>query len=93
MRLDKQLRVIPPNPAIHPYSSNVNEQLSFDLGDKLPWAKNLAVFDLETTGLDLREARIVTACAVEIDEQGQVVGPNIESVSYTHLTLPTIYSV
>lgn len=37
------------------------------------WAKRLAVFDLETTGLDLREARIVTACAMQLNEAGQVV--------------------
>ena len=28
------------------------------------WAKRIVVFDTETTGLDLREARIVTACVV-----------------------------
>ena len=71
-----------------PYSSNVNEQLSFDLGDQLPWAKNLAVFDLETTGLDLREARIVTACAVAIDQQGQVFGPNIEWLADPEIEIP-----
>jgi DNA polymerase-3 subunit epsilon len=66
----------------------VNEQLSFDLGDQLPWAKSLAVFDLETTGLDLVEARIVTACAVAIDEQGQVTGANIEWLADPGIEIP-----
>jgi DNA polymerase-3 subunit epsilon len=71
-----------------PYSSIVNDQLSFDLGDQLPWAKKLAVFDLETTGLDLKEARIVTACAVEIDEQGQVTGSNKEWLADPGIEIP-----
>ena len=66
----------------------MNEQLSFDLGDQLPWAKSLAVFDLETTGLDLVEARIVTACAVAIDEQGQVTGANIEWLADPVIGIP-----
>ncbi len=37
------------------------------------WAKRLAVFDLETTGLDLSTARIVTACVAVIDANGEVV--------------------
>ncbi len=37
------------------------------------WAKNLAVFDLETTGIDEREARIVTAYIGELDFTGQVL--------------------
>jgi DNA polymerase-3 subunit epsilon len=66
----------------------VNEQLSFDLGDQLPWAKSLAVFDLETTGLNLEQARIVTACAVAIDEQGQVTGSNIEWLADPGIEIP-----
>jgi DNA polymerase-3 subunit epsilon len=66
----------------------VNEQLSFDLGDQLPWAKSLAVFDLETTGLDLEQARIVTACAVAIDEHGQVTGSNIEWLADPGIEIP-----
>ena len=66
----------------------MNEQLSFDLGDQLPWAKSLAVFDLETTGLDLVEARIVTACAVAIDEQGQLTGANIEWLADPGIEIP-----
>jgi DNA polymerase III subunit epsilon len=60
--------------------------LDFDFEPELPtWAKNLAVFDLETTGLDVREARIVTATVATIDQNGQVqdlrewlVNPGIE---------------
>jgi DNA polymerase-3 subunit epsilon len=70
----------------------VNEQLSFDLGDQLPWAKSLAVFDLETTGLDLQQARIVTACAVAIDEQGQVTGSNIEWLADPGIEIPVAAS-
>lgn len=49
------------------------------------WAKKLAVFDLETTGLELSTARVVTACVAVIDANGQVeqldewlVNPGIE---------------
>ena len=70
----------------------MNEQLSFDLGDQLPWAKSLAVFDLETTGLDLEQARIVTACAVAIDEQGQVTGSNIEWLADPGIEIPVAAS-
>jgi DNA polymerase III subunit epsilon len=66
----------------------VNEQLSFDLDDQLPWAKSLAVFDLETTGLDLEQARIVTACAVAIDQQGQVSGSNTEWLADPGIEIP-----
>ena len=45
----------------------MNDQLSFDFNTTMPeWAKQIAVFDLETTGLDLTDARIVTACAVPV---------------------------
>ena len=60
--------------------------LDFDFEPELPqWAKNLAVFDLETTGLDVREARIVTATVATIDQNGELdslrewlVNPGIE---------------
>jgi len=70
------------------YSSSVNDQLSFDLDDQLPWAQKLAVFDLETTGLDLKEARIVTACAVAIDAGGQVTGSNKEWLADPGIDIP-----
>ena len=66
----------------------MNEQLSFDLGDTPSWAKQLAVFDLETTGLDLKTARIVTACAVQIDERGQIVGANKEWLANPGIEIP-----
>ena len=60
--------------------------LDFDFEPQRPdWSKQLAVFDLETTGLDLRESRIVTACLAVIDSNGQqtklhewLVDPGIE---------------
>lgn len=67
---------------------NVNDQLMFDLQDRPEWSKNLAVFDLETTGLDLREARIVTACAVEIDQDGQITGRNKEWLADPGIEIP-----
>lgn len=52
----------------------MTDELDIDFPAPLPsWAKHIAVFDLETTGLDLTEARIVTACAVELDASGSVV--------------------
>lgn len=56
--------------------------------DRPDWSRRLAVFDLETTGLDLREARIVTACAVEIDQDGQVVGENREWLADPGIEIP-----
>lgn len=68
----------------------MSDQLSFEFPSNLPdWARQLAVFDLETTGLDLTEARIVTACAVELDEQGQVVGANSEWLANPGIEIPT----
>ena len=49
------------------------------------WAKRLAVFDLETTGLDLKTSRIVTACVAVINQNGEteqvsewLINPGIE---------------
>ncbi len=71
--------------------SLVNDAL-FDLpASPLPeWAKKLAVFDLETTGLDLREARIVTACATTIDENGQIIGDEIEWLADPGIEIPAM---
>jgi DNA polymerase-3 subunit epsilon len=66
----------------------VNDQLSFEFVKSPEWSKNLAVFDLETTGLDLREARIVTACAVQIDQDGQIIGPNQEWLADPGIEIP-----
>ena len=37
------------------------------------WADRLGVFDLETTGVDVESARIVTACIAVLDATGEVV--------------------
>ena len=66
----------------------MNEQLSFEFAPMPDWSRRLAVFDLETTGLDLREARIVTACALEIDEKGEVVGDNFEWLADPGIEIP-----
>jgi hypothetical protein len=60
--------------------------LDFDFDPQMPaWAKRLAVFDLETTGLDLNTSRIVTACVAVINQNGEtesvsewLVNPGIE---------------
>lgn len=70
----------------------MNNQFLFDLGDLPEWAKQLAVFDLETTGLDLREARVVTACALEIDSAGQEVGSNKEWLANPGIEIPAAAS-
>lgn len=54
------------------------------------WAKSIAVFDLETTGLVLSEARIVTACAVELDSSGNIVGRDIEWLADPGVPIPEI---
>jgi DNA polymerase-3 subunit epsilon len=54
------------------------------------WAKRIAVFDLETTGLILHEARIVTACAVELDEHGEIVGRDIEWLADPGIPIPEV---
>lgn len=38
-----------------------------------PWFQTIAAFDLETTGVDTRSARIVSACVAELDADGAVV--------------------
>jgi len=38
-----------------------------------PWYGTIAAFDLETTGVDVRSARIVSACVAELDADGEVV--------------------
>lgn len=52
------------------------------------WATSLAVFDTETTGLDLRESRIVTACLVELDADGQVVSDRPEWLTDPGIEIP-----
>ena len=53
------------------------------------WAKQIAVFDLETTGLDLAEARIVTACVLVLDQKGDVVeGSDFEWLANPGIEIP-----
>lgn len=66
--------------------------MSFEFNSRPDWSRSLAVFDLETTGLDLREARIVTACALEIDEFGNAVGENKEWLANPGIEIPTAAS-
>jgi len=47
--------------------------LDFDFNPEAPdWSKRLGVFDLETTGLDLSQARIVSAAVAVIDANGDI---------------------
>ena len=50
------------------------------------------MFDTETTGLDLREARIVTACVVELDASGQITGRNEEWLANPGIEIPQVAS-
>ncbi|MFM6971523.1 MAG: exonuclease domain-containing protein [Rhodoluna sp.] len=53
------------------------------------WAKQIAVFDLETTGLDLTDARIVTACVLELNENGEVIqGSAFEWLANPEIEIP-----
>ena len=65
-------------------------ELNFEFNASLPaWVDRIAVFDLETTGLDLTDARIVTACAVELDAAGQIVGKDVEWLADPVIEIPT----
>ncbi|MEY4499469.1 MAG: hypothetical protein RL319_457 [Actinomycetota bacterium] len=52
------------------------------------WANRIAVFDTETTGLDLQTARIVTATVVELDSSGQVVVDRDEWLADPEIEIP-----
>jgi DNA polymerase-3 subunit epsilon len=67
-----------------------DSQLSFAFDEDVfpDWAKRIVVFDTETTGLDLKEARIVTACVVELDIDGNVVGKNEEWLADPVIEIP-----
>jgi len=66
------------------------EQAAFDFQDSaMPeWAKRIAVFDTETTGLDLTDARIVTAAVAELDEAGNIVGAPHEWLADPKIEIP-----
>lgn len=62
----------------------------FEIEQPLPdWAKRpIAVFDLETTGLDHKTARIVTACAALLNPDGTVNGPDVEWLANPGIPIP-----
>lgn len=60
---------------------------------KLPdWAQRIAVFDTETTGLDLQTARIVSATVVEMDVNGDVVVDRPEWLADPEIEIPEMAS-
>lgn len=65
-------------------------QLSFEFEPGPAWSSRIAVFDTETTGLNLREARIVTACVVELDAAGQPVGDAMEWLADPEIEIPDV---
>lgn len=69
---------------------NNDELFETSAFDNLPdWVnKPIAVFDLETTGLDHRESRIVTACAALIDSDGKIIGDNREWLADPGIVIP-----
>lgn len=56
------------------------------------WAKRIAVFDTETTGLDLKTSRIVTASLVELDLDGNVVVDRAEWFANPEIEIPKVAS-
>lgn len=52
------------------------------------WAHRIAVFDTETTGLDLKTARIVTASVVELDHDGNIVVDRPEWLADPEIEIP-----
>jgi DNA polymerase-3 subunit epsilon len=56
------------------------------------WAQRIAVFDTETTGLDLKTSRIVTASVVELDLDGNVVVDRAEWFANPEIEIPKVAS-
>jgi DNA polymerase-3 subunit epsilon len=56
------------------------------------WANRIAVFDTETTGLDLKTSRIVTASVVELDVDGNVVVDRAEWFANPEIEIPKVAS-
>lgn len=56
------------------------------------WANRIAVFDTETTGLDLKTARIVTATIVELDLDGNIVVDRPEWLADPEIEIPEVAS-
>lgn len=66
----------------------VNNNL-FDLEVLPEWAtRPIAVFDLETTGLNLVTSRIVTACALKLDPAGNIMGNPVEWLANPGVPIP-----
>ena len=68
------------------------EQAEFDFPEAaLPdWAKQIVVFDTETTGLELTTSRIVTACVAELDENGELATPAQEWLANPGIEIPQV---
>lgn len=68
----------------------MSEEDLFEIPQTLPeWAtKPIAVFDLETTGLDHKKARIVTACAALLNPDGSVNGSDVEWLANPGIPIP-----
>lgn len=86
--MNNPIRKLPKVDEYSPRVLAVDVELDIEQTDRPEWAKSLAVFDLETTGLDLTQARIVTACALQIDETGEVVGNNKEWLANPGIEIP-----
>ncbi|MEY3028969.1 MAG: hypothetical protein RL198_366 [Actinomycetota bacterium] len=54
------------------------------------WHTRIAAFDLETTGLDLSEARIVTACVVELGTDGTPISNPREWLVNPGVSIPEV---
>jgi DNA polymerase-3 subunit epsilon len=69
---------------------NVSNDDLFEIEQPLPeWAKKpIAVFDLETTGLDHRTSRIVTACAALLNPDGSISGNDVEWLANPGIPIP-----
>lgn len=64
----------------------------FELDNFLPeWAtKPIAVFDLETTGLDHTDSRIVTACAALLNPDGSLNGGDVSWLANPGIEIPEV---
>ncbi|MFM7029482.1 MAG: exonuclease domain-containing protein [Micrococcales bacterium] len=67
-----------------------NEQMAFnfDSGVLPEWARQIAVFDTETTGLNLKSSRIVTACVAVLDQDGNLLAPAQEWLADPGIEIP-----